>query len=130
MKITESQLRRIIRQTIVEENRKKALHENVMQNFASKPMILFGLMIALSGCTGKSIEPQDTQSQQAQIEWVEDAVEKPETFDEAVKRINAMEGVSAEDKEMLIQHLENLEAIKSTRSTIRKAVSPMDGYDR
>lgn len=130
MKITESQLRRIIRQTIVEEIREKALHENVMQKIAARPMILFGLMMALSGCTGKSIEPQDTQSQQAQIEWVEDAAAEPETFDEAVKRINGMEGVSAEDKEMLIQHLKDLEAIRGTRKVIQKAVSPMDGYNR
>lgn len=129
MKISERRLRKIIRQTVIEENNKRILRENVMKKLASRPMILFGLMIALSGCTGKSIEPQDTQSPQSQVTWVEDAAEEvtetPETYEDAVKRINSMEGVSAKDKEMLIGHLEFLKAVQKTNKGIGKAVSPM-----
>jgi len=129
MQITESQLRRIVRQTIVEENRKRILRETVMSRLASRPMAIFGLMMALSGCTGKSIKPEDTHSPETQIAWVEEAgtemAEEPETYEEAVARINAMEGVSEADKQMLIGHLKFLKAAQNTQKGIERAIAPM-----
>jgi hypothetical protein len=129
MKITESQLRRIVRQTIIEENRKRVLQESVMQKLASRPMMLFSLMMALSGCTGKSIPPEATVPNSKAAETfvvgaAEEVAEKPETFAEAVERINKMD-IPAEDKKMLIEHLEFLKETQEANKSIDKAISPM-----
>tara|TARA_Y100001970_G_scaffold109795_1_gene137114 strand:+ start:2884 stop:3321 length:438 start_codon:yes stop_codon:yes gene_type:complete len=57
MKITESQLRRIVRQTIIEESKIKKLNEGIMQDISMLPgTILMTVIATFSACNGTPVK--------------------------------------------------------------------------
>tara|TARA_B100001059_G_C17736657_1_gene529233 strand:- start:67 stop:447 length:381 start_codon:yes stop_codon:yes gene_type:complete len=57
MRITESKLRRIIRETIIEE---QLIQEGIMKDISMIPVAtMFSIIAAFSACTGKNVETSD-----------------------------------------------------------------------
>lgn len=87
MRLTEHQLRRIIRQTIIEEN-KRQLDESVMQNIKKlSGVALMTTLAAFSACTNAPLAPQDVAKPAEAVSVVAQKVKKtPEVpFNKFVK---------------------------------------------
>jgi hypothetical protein len=68
MKVTESKLRRIIQDVILEEH---LMQEGIMKDISMLPVAtMFSIIAAFSACTGKSIETSDLNSPEKSVEKI------------------------------------------------------------
>ena len=68
MKITESKLRRIIQDVILEE---QLIQEGIMKDISMLPVAtMFSIIAAFSACTGKSIETSDLNNPERSVEKI------------------------------------------------------------
>ena len=70
MRLTEHQLRRIIRQTIIEEN-KRQLDESLMQNIKKlSGVALMSVLATFSACNNTPVKPAHVSNPEQGLEWL------------------------------------------------------------